>query len=530
MRTTDLWRSSLGGLWRQKARTALTLLGVAVGSCALAFSLSLGLGLRSLIDNEFRSRDDFWWVTVFPANRGYRVTPEAEIPADEIAVAGDMPEERRQRLRKKRIEYYRATHPPKDVRLLSAEDVERLKQLPDVDDVRVSRQSSARIEIDDALDTSMVYAGRMEIFDPKLADRLATGRLAQTEKEIVLTESQLYLLGWETEAEQRGAIGKPVKLTIGTDNFQKSAALAGLLTAGSGEVKEQIDGAQARSFAKILEQLPNKLGQFELTPAERDAVKKAMERPRGPAKAAPAATAEFQLVGIVRDVTDAESVEGFPNSFVMRGQYFSAFVTEAGGLRLFDQFQTPEAIGYREAMVKVRPGGDLPGVVDGVQTLGFESYNGLKFYRNVKREVTMIAAGLNLFALISLLVASIGITNTLVTSVLERTREIGIWKALGARDSQILLLFLIEGTALGLFGGVCGLVLAWILSIPGDGFVRGLIQQQSHEALLSTSVFEFPAWLCLSTVGFAVLMTTLAALYPARRASRVQPVEALRYE
>ena len=86
MRKSDLIRSALGGLWRQKARTSLTQLGVAVGSCALAFSLSLGLGLRALIDNEFKSRDDFWWVTVFPANRGQTLIDEKDIPPEKIEV------------------------------------------------------------------------------------------------------------------------------------------------------------------------------------------------------------------------------------------------------------------------------------------------------------------------------------------------------------------------------------------------------------------------------------------------------------
>ena len=92
MRKSDLVRSALGGLWRQKARTSLTLLGVAVGSCALAFSLSLGIGLRGLIDNEFKSREDFWWVTVFPANRGRPIIEEKDIPREKIEVKGEMSE------------------------------------------------------------------------------------------------------------------------------------------------------------------------------------------------------------------------------------------------------------------------------------------------------------------------------------------------------------------------------------------------------------------------------------------------------
>jgi putative ABC transport system permease protein len=91
--------------------------------------------------------------------------------------------------------------------------------------------------------------------------------------------------------------------------------------------------------------------------------------------------------------------------------------------------------------------------------------------------------------------------------------------------------FLAEGAVIGLLGGLLGLVLAWGLSIPGDGLVRRLVQEQSrNEQLVSESVFEFPGWLAAATVGFAALVTTLAAVYPARRAARVQPVEALRHE
>ena len=118
----------------------------------------------------------------------------------------------------------------------------------------------------------------------------------------------------------------------------------------------------------------------------------------------------------------------------------------------------------------------------------------------------------------------------MIMAILERTREIGVLKALGATDRQVMTLFLAEGSVIGLLGRLLGLGLAWALSVPGDGFVRKLIQDQSPERLVSDTVFEFPPWLVASTVVFAAAVTTLAALYPARRAARVQPVEALRHE
>jgi putative ABC transport system permease protein len=115
--------------------------------------------------------------------------------------------------------------------------------------------------------------------------------------------------------------------------------------------------------------------------------------------------------------------------------------------------------------------------------------------------------------------------------VVERTREIGILKALGARDRHVMWLFLLEGTLIGLGGGLLGLGFARVVAVPADGLVKRLIQEQSRgEKLLTETVFEFPLWLSLLTVGFAVGVTTLAAFYPARRAARVQPVEALRHE
>ena len=91
--------------------------------------------------------------------------------------------------------------------------------------------------------------------------------------------------------------------------------------------------------------------------------------------------------------------------------------------------------------------------------------------------MTLIAAGLNLFAMIALFVAGIGITNTLVTSVVERTKEIGILRAVGATRGQIMGLFLVEGMFIGLVGQLAGAGAGPGLAVPADRWVWGMIEK-----------------------------------------------------
>jgi putative ABC transport system permease protein len=113
----------------------------------------------------------------------------------------------------------------------------------------------------------------------------------------------------------------------------------------------------------------------------------------------------------------------------------------------------------------------------------------------------------------------------------ERTREIGILKSVGATRGQVQGIFLTEGTTIGLTGAVIGLALARVLAIPADKWVHSLIQKQTNgEPLVTSTIFVFPWWLWAGGVVFAVLVTTAAAYYPARRAAKIHPIEALRYE
>jgi len=124
-------------------------------------------------------------------------------------------------------------------------------------------------------------------------------------------------------------------------------------------------------------------------------------------------------------------------------------------------------------------------------------------------------------AAISLLVGGIGIMNIMLVSVTERTREIGLRKAIGARKRDILMQFLTESVVLSLFGGLIGILLAWLIALA-----VGAIAAASNTAI--TPRIEVSAIL-LATL-FSMAVGLLFGIYPANRAANLQPVEALRYE
>lgn len=128
---------------------------------------------------------------------------------------------------------------------------------------------------------------------------------------------------------------------------------------------------------------------------------------------------------------------------------------------------------------------------------------------------------------VALIIAALGIINTMIMSILERTREIGIMKAVGGSENQIKLIFFVEAAFIGLIGAIFGLILGWFVSRIANMIVNAKLLPLDTPAV---DLFYFPLWLILGAVAFSVMVSLAAGLYPAIRAARVDPVKALRHD
>lgn len=196
------------------------------------------------------------------------------------------------------------------------------------------------------------------------------------------------------------------------------------------------------------------------------------------------------------------------------------------GIRDFFK-SSQQAGGYSAVSIKVSSVRYIDSVKAQMENQGLKTFAVIDQLEEIKTAFIFMDMFLFAIGMIAITVASLGIINTMVISILERYKEIGIMKAVGAGDGDVKKLFFFESGLIGFLGGVCGLVLGWAVSM--------LINQIANYYLTGKGApfmdyFSFPWWLCLGAVVFSVLISLLAGIYPASRAARIDPVLALRHD
>ena len=241
--------------------------------------------------------------------------------------------------------------------------------------------------------------------------------------------------------------------------------------------------------------------------------------------------AEFQcpIVGIVERETGPFAAGGGGAAALMlplgkaRVMYESSPQAAAAFLR--DPSRT--SVTYPSAVVRVARASSTQDVEEQIKKMGFQAFSLNDALQGAKRAFIILDIVLSLIGSIALAVSSLGIVNTMVMSILERTREIGIMKAIGGSDGDIRRIFLIEASAIGFFGGVSGVVLGWLVGRVINFGANVYIQQQGGTA---GNLFSLPFWLIGGAVGFSIAVSLAAGSYPAGRAAKLNPIEALRHD
>src|ERR1700683_3271576 len=182
---------------------------------------------------------------------------------------------------------------------------------------------------------------------------------------------------------------------------------------------------------------------------------------------------------------------------------------------------------YETLTVRVSSPKAVQGVEDTIKGMGFGTFSILDATKNMMLFFTVFDSLLLIFGSLALTVASLGIVNTLVMAILERRREIGILKALGAADRDVRRLFFVEAGAMGLLGGVLGVAMGWLI---GRALTIGTNAYLKRQELPAIDISSIHWWMVALAIGVSFFVSLAAGMYPASRAARLNPVEALRYE
>jgi putative ABC transport system permease protein len=182
---------------------------------------------------------------------------------------------------------------------------------------------------------------------------------------------------------------------------------------------------------------------------------------------------------------------------------------------------------YSSISVRVKNPSQIRAIEEAVKKMGFNTFSILDATRSLQQFFAVLDLFLGIFGSLALAVASIGIVNTLVMAILERRREIGIMKAIGASDGDVKKLFFAEAGAMGILGGIVGVALGWAI---GQAINLGTNIYLKRQALPPEHFWAVPWWLVGAAIVFAFIVSLLSGLYPAGRAARLDPVQALRYE
>lgn len=229
-----------------------------------------------------------------------------------------------------------------------------------------------------------------------------------------------------------------------------------------------------------------------------------------------------RVVGVLSEIQDEPDWSIFMPMSELDG--YNAWVT---GQRI-----DRDKNGYNTLIVKVGDVDQVLDVADQITAMGFQAWSPQSFVEGISSFYLVLQVAFGSMGAIALLVAAIGIANTMTMAILERTREIGLMKAVGANNRHVLSIFLGEAAGIGFLGGLGGVLISWGLGQVLNVLVLSYMAGQAVETggLPPTAAVVTPLWLPLSALVFATLMGLASGLYPALSAATLAPMTALKYE
>lgn len=480
----DLVSVSTSNLWRMKLRTFLTVSGVVIAIAAFVSMLSFGAGNQELVTKEFEELGLFNTVQVTPKSKSEK--------ADTTRTA-----------------------------LLDQSALDRLSQIPGVNLAYPYEAVSVTAKLGDSTVTTKAQALAVAAISTKRFSQVLAGVPFDSDSsDQVMVRSDLLKSFGLTRADS--LVGQSIIVSV-----RVCRADSGLVHVLSDDGESVLDRLKRIAFDSL------KFGSY-VKRTVRSEANAAMGRfARGFLTAKDEIVDTFTICGVL-DGQDAHRLRGGSIIMPLKAAHrftsgFSGEPTEllsalASG-KLFGEDGESANKNYPSVTLDIEPHVMHKAIKDSVEALGFSAFSFAEQFDEIRRFFRYFDMALGLIGLIALTTASLGIVNTMVMSILERRREIGVLKSLGADDRDIRVLFLAESGMIGIMGATIGTVFGWVISRIASAIAKMFM---AKEGIPQAELFALPVWLILIALALGLGVSLLAGLYPASRAARVDPIEALR--
>ena len=473
MRWSDLLRMSINSLKRRKLRTFLTVLGVVIGTASIVVMISLGLGLQESMYAEVEKNG---------GTTGLTVTGRQDGAMESSGSSGDASGEKEKK--------YVTDDLIKELR--SLEHVKSVEPVLNLSAVAIKGKYEGSLEL-----CGMTPEGLKSLnLELEAGGKLPDGNSAQLELvygNAVLTNFYDKGTGkayWDTgEVPDIDLKNDNLFLILDQDGYYQSqntpgggAADSGGESSGSGEQGKQPQTAPKKYVVKGSGVVAGGIDSYNTDSfkvyCDLDKLREYLKK-------------EFR----------GRVIPGQPST--KSGKPYSKFVYSSAKVQADDMEQVEQLSGA-------------------IRSMGYNVETNADYIDSMKKQFAMVQAVLGGIGAVSLLVAAIGIANTMMMSIYERTKEIGVMKVIGCGLKNIRQLFLMEAAFIGLAGGIIGNLLSLTMSVVINTFVSG------GSMGISGNLSFVPVWLVLISTVFAVLVGTTAGYFPARRAMALSPLEAIR--
>lgn len=465
MNLIDSLSLSIKNLWRRKLRTVLTVLGVAIGCCAIVIMLSLGIAMERNFMTQVSQMGNIMQVQVYNYNQGGMTPDGKEIP------------------------------PLDDKMIAKFESMKGVQGATPVMNIYVKMMAGKyvghvnimgiRADMFSLLDIPLSQGRPLQEGD---TNQMVVGQyVAQN-----LYNPKVSRYSWEPAPEDFNLMDE--KVTISWDmNYGESAQ------AGMNAPKVKAKPAKVEAVGMV-GQSGSEYDWSIIMPFE---------------------TVKQYQKEIEKWNKQNSGSNGGGGGMIMYGGG-SYMVSGSGGTNK----------GYEQVIVKSNDIDEVANIMEQISELGFGCYSPIQILEDMQEQSAGLRQILLGIGIMSFIIAAIGIANTMFMSIYERTREIGIIKVIGARLKDIRRIFLMEAWWIGIFGGISGVVLSYLLSFLLNKFNVSLASSTiwTHEGEVVLGSSYIPFWLSAAALAFAPVASLLAGILPSRRAMRLNVMDALRQD